>query len=116
MVQSPIFAKTYDLLRWLVPRTTKFPREHRFGLAERIQEAGYRLQHHLICAAKEPAPARQAAYLRAADVDLSELRTLLRLSRDLGLLKAGGYEHGAEMMAEVGRLLGGWQKKVSSDK
>ncbi len=38
MQQSPIFSKTYDLLTWLVPATTKFPREHRFVMAHKVQE------------------------------------------------------------------------------
>ena len=38
MQQSPIFTKTYDLLTWLLPATTKFPREHRFVMAKAVQE------------------------------------------------------------------------------
>ena len=37
MKQSPIFTKTYDLLRWLIPQTVKFPRQQRFVLAEAVQ-------------------------------------------------------------------------------
>ena len=37
MKQSPIFTRTYDLLRWLIPATIKFPREQRFVLAEAVQ-------------------------------------------------------------------------------
>ena len=38
MQESPIFTKTYDLLTWLLPATTKFPREHRFVMAKAVQE------------------------------------------------------------------------------
>jgi four helix bundle protein len=110
--QSPIFVSTYELLRWLVPRTTKFPREHRFGLAQKIAETAYRFQHRLLEAVKEPDTRRRAAFLRAADVDLAELRILLRLSLDLGLLKASSYGHVAALTDEAGRLLGGWMRKL----
>jgi len=109
--QSPIFVTTYELLRWLVPKMTKFPREHRFGLATKIAETAYRFQHRLLQAVKEPEARRRVAFLRAADVDLAELRTLLRLSLDLGLLRVGSYGHIAALADEAGRLLGGWMKK-----
>ena len=37
MPESPIFTRTYDLIRWLIPVTMKFPRMQRFVLAERLQ-------------------------------------------------------------------------------
>jgi hypothetical protein len=37
MKESPIFTRTYDLLRRLIPVTIKFPRQQRFVLAEAIQ-------------------------------------------------------------------------------
>lgn len=110
--QSPIFVTTYELLRWIVPKMTKFPREHRFGLAQKILDTVYRFQHRLLQAIKEPDARRRAAFLHAADVDLAELRILLRLSLDLELLKTGGYRHIAALTDEAGRLLGGWLKKL----
>ena len=44
MQESPIFTKTYDFLLWLMPATTKFPREQRFLLARFIQETALRFQ------------------------------------------------------------------------
>jgi hypothetical protein len=110
MKQSPIFTRTYDLLRWLIPQTIKFPRQQRFVLAEAVQRTALRFQEELIEAAyaEEPLPA-----LRRADVTLVKLRTYLRLCRDLELLAFNQYEHVARMVDEIGRLLGGWIKKVS---
>jgi four helix bundle protein len=109
---SPVFVKVYDLLAWLVPRTLKFPREHRFTLASRIQTRAFDLQRALVQAAKASDAAGQAVALRQADVELAELRLCLRLSVDLDLLERRSYEHAARLMDEVGRLLGGWQKKI----
>jgi hypothetical protein len=110
MKQSPIFTRTYDLLRWLIPQTVKFPRQQRFVLAEAVQRTALRFQEELIEAAyaETPLPA-----LRRADITLVKLRTYLRLCRDLELLAFNQYEHGARMVDEIGRLLGGWIKKVS---
>jgi hypothetical protein len=109
MKQSPIFSKTYDLLRWLLPVTVKFPREHRFVLATTVQQTALQFQERIVEAvrAEDPRPG-----LHQADTDLTKLRLYLRLCRDLKLLSPGQYEHVARMVNEVGRLLGGWIKRT----
>jgi hypothetical protein len=107
--ESPIFSRTYDLVRWLIPMTIKFPRQQRFVLAEAVQRVVLRLQEDLIEAVRLPDP---VPALRQADVDLTKLRFYLRLCLDLKLVSMGQYEHAAGMMAEIGRLLGGWKKSL----
>lgn len=109
MKESPIFTRTYDLLRWLIPATVKFPRQQRFVLAAAIQQAALGFQEKIIEAAyaQKPRP-----FLQEADATLSKLRLHLRLSHDLGLLGKGQYWHAAKMVDEIGKLLGGWLKTV----
>lgn len=108
MQESPIFTRTYDFLRWLLPATLKFPRQHRFVLAEALQRKAFDLQDALIAAGQgNDIPAS----LRRADTALASLRLYLRLSRDLGILADSRYEHGARCLEEIGRLLGAWRKR-----
>ena len=107
MQESPIFTRTYDLLRWLLPVTVRFPRQHRFVLAQSLQRTALELQERLIEASRGP---RTLERLQAADVTLTKLRFYLRLSHDLGLLPTRGYAHGAQRVDEIGRLLGAWIK------
>ena len=109
MKESPIFTKTYDLLIWLIPATVKFPRQHRFVLANTLQQSGLRFQEQIIAAALTADPRPQ---LEQADITLAQLRTQLRLTHDLGLLNKGQYRHVAGMVNEIGKLLGGWLKTV----
>jgi len=109
MKESPIFAKTYDLLRWLIPVTVKFPREHRFVLAAAVQATTLQFQERLIEAARAAEPRRK---LEEADTDLTKLRFYLRLCRDLELISLGQYGHVARLVSEVGQLLGGWLKSA----
>lgn len=108
---SPIFTQTYDLLRWLLPATLNFPKSQRGVLARRLQYHAFTFYELLVDAAMSDAP---EPTLRAADRTLTKLRHYLRLSRELGLLKPGQYEHVSKMVVEIGRLLGGWLKKVRS--
>ena len=108
MKESPIFAKTYDFLKWLVPLTVKFPRHQRFVVAQAMQQSALSLQERLIEAVRLPDTAR---HLQVADVELDKLRFYLRLSYDLGYINLGQQRHGGQMIAEIGRLLGSWRKK-----
>ena len=112
MQESPIFSKTYDLLLWLMPATTKFPREQRFVMAKNVQETALRFQEALIEAGVGHGRSRNRALVQA-DVELTKLRFYLRLCKDMKLLKLNQYKHVASMVAEVGRLLGGWRKSIT---
>lgn len=113
MSDSPIFAKIHKLNLWLLPRTLKFAREYRFSLASRIQTCAFNLQRALITAAKSATVNARTDALAQADIELAELRALLRLATELKLLDAHGYAHAALLAEEVGRLLGGWQKTIA---
>lgn len=109
MQQSPIFSKTYDFLLWLLPLTAKFPRQQRFVLASALQQEALAFQGYLIETAHKKS---DIAPLQAADIELDKLRTHLRISRDLKLITPSQYEYAARMLVEIGKLLGGWQKKM----
>ncbi len=109
MNESPIYSKTYDLLVWLLPAATRFPRAHRFGLGENVTHKALSLQETLIAAGMHRDTSR-LGLLKKADVELAQLRQTLRLCHDLQLFSTGQYEHVARMLVEIGRLLGGWIK------
>jgi len=112
MKESPLYARTYDLLLWLIPQTNKFPRVHRFGLAEKIQNVLFAFQDNLIAAGKARSKQDKLKKLQDADVQLEQLRVWIRLSRDLDIIQLNQYEHVSRMVSEVGRLLGAWIKKL----
>ena len=111
MNESPVYSRTYDLLLWLLPQATKFPRLHRFGLGERLVRRALDFQEALIAAGQRQGAERRALLLQA-DSLLAQVRFLLRLSKDLELISLSQYEHAARLQTEVGRLLGAWLKKT----
>lgn len=112
MKQSPIFVRTHDLVLWLVQRTESFPRSQRFVLTKRLQDAALDFQEKLIEAGLSR-DSDQRRYLAEADIELGKLRFYLRLCHELTWLSTGQYAHVSRMVAEVGRLLGGWVKSTS---
>jgi four helix bundle protein len=111
MNQSPIFARTYDFLAWLIPLTVKFPRHQRFVMAAALQRETLRFQELLIEAAHQKKP---GDVLTAADAELDKVRTHLRLSLEMGLVQPSQYEHAARLLTEIGKLLGGWMKTLQT--
>ncbi len=114
MKESPIFARTHDLLLWLIPQTLKFPREQRFVMAQRVQDTALDLQEELLEAALSKGR-RQTQLLAQADITLARLRFHLRLCHELKLLEVSQYHHVANMVTEIGRLLGGWRKSAGGE-
>lgn len=113
MADSPIFAKTYDFLVWLIPQTLKFPKSQRFVLAQRLHDSALNF-HELLIRARKVRPNREV--LVQADVELEKVRLHLRLAHELRLLSAGQYEHASRAVVEIGRLLGGWLKRDPDDR
>ena len=109
MGDSPLFVKTYDLLKYLLPVTQKFPKSQRFVMAERIQDAALDLYECLLEARKVDLLTRRDV-LRRADVELEKLRLHLRLSMELEYLKFPQYKHASGYVVEVGRMLGAWRQ------
>ena len=107
--EMPIFTRTFDLLTWLLPATNHFPRAHRHGFTSRLLDAAFDLRERLEEANLRRGGARRER-LRLADEALARVRLYLRLAKRWGWLSAGQYAHVAEIIAEIGRLLGGWQK------
>jgi len=109
----PIFTRTYDLLTWLLPATNHFPRAHRHTFTRRLLDAAFDLRERLEEANLRHGRARLER-LALADEALAWVRVYLRLATRWGWLSDGQYEHGATMVAEIGRLLSGWQKATRS--
>ena len=106
-IETPVFSKTYDLLRWLVPVTLNFPRAQRFVAAAALQDGAQALLRQLLHAQRSTQP---LGPLTAADATLAQLKINWRLAHDWQLVSPGQFEHGMRLMEEVGRLLGGWQR------
>jgi four helix bundle protein len=106
-----IFTRTYDFVSWLIPLTMHFPRSQRFVTTKRLQDAALTFQE-LIIEANAQRGQQRLEKLRAADAELIKVRLYLRLSERWEWISTGQYQHASTMVAEIGRLLGGWKKTV----
>ena len=100
-----IFEKVYQLVRWLYPTIQKFPKSQRFVLGQQIENISLDVLRGII---RANASRTKLPILYEASVDLDTLRILLRLAKDLKFLSIRQYAFAAELVNEVGKLLGGW--------
>ena len=107
--EMPIFAKCYDFLGWLVPLTRHFPRLHRQTITRRLLDAALDFQEQLL-EANGLRGQQRLVCLQQADISLSKVRLYLRLAHRLRWIDNRQYEHASRLVAELGRLLGGWQR------
>ena len=110
-----IFTRTFDFVSWLIPRTLDFPRSQRFVVTKRLQDAALDFYERILEANGCKGKARLEK-LRQADVALDKVRHCLRLASRWGWLSGGQYRHAAVMVAELGRLLGGWIRQTTGKK
>lgn len=95
----------HELLRWLIPHLDKFPRVRRFTLGERIEDGVLEVLELLV----ETAYTRnKEAPLRRANLRLEIVRHLWRLAHELKVIATRQYEHGAKLIDDLGRQIGGW--------
>ena len=108
---APVVGKAYDLVLWILPKTEKFPRFHRHSVGDRLVSNALDLLLSLVEAAYA---VEKAELIRQAGEKTNAVRYLLRISKDLRLLSVDSYGFAAEHLDEIGRMIGGWQKSVST--
>lgn len=95
------------MLDWLLPKAERFPKVYRSTVTQRLMDAALNFQEAILEANVYEDKIR-LRHLRHADVQLHKVRLYLRLVHRWGWLTVGQYEHVSGMVAEIGRLLGGW--------
>ena len=111
--QLIVIIKTYDLILWSCNHTSRFPRNHRFVLGERIERNLYNLLETLIRAKYTK---HRQQLLEDANLTLEILRFQMRLAKDLQCLKVNSYGFAATAIDEIGRLVGGSLRSRGEEK
>ncbi len=106
---APLYVEAHDLAAWVLERTGGW-RVEAAALAGATSAAACDLVTATSLALTFPD--RRAVHLEQADESIVRLRTLLRLARRLGWLSAGGLRFAAGRLRAIGRMVGGWRKRV----
>ncbi len=105
---APLYIEAHDLARWVLERTGSWPATS--PLQTRLSQAACDLLEAVSLALTFPL--QRATFLRLADGAVVRIRVLLRLARDLGMVSTSGVRFAAGRLRIIGRMLGGWRKRV----
>jgi hypothetical protein len=108
----PIQQAAYDLVLALVPTIEAMPRIHRFTLGDRLINLGYEIIEQVTITRYSR---EKRDKLRRINLLLERLRVLLRLAVDLRAIPVKAYGRLGAMVNEVGRMAGGWSRKLARD-
>ncbi len=109
-----IYTKTLAYIVWLFPAVNTFPKAQRFVLGQQLENAALEFLKQVIRANNQTAKADRLAELKRADVELAVVRALARVAYELKFLSHGQFVFATGAMAELGKMLGGWQKQTAS--
>ena len=100
----------HNLLVWLIPHLDSFPRNRRFTLGERLESGVIEILELLVQAAYTR---NKCDLLKGANVRLAVVRHLWRMAHELKTIPTRRYAHGAKLLEDLGKQIGGWLKNVN---
>ena len=105
-----ILQKTYDMIEYGYIALRQFPKSERHTLAAEIKRSMYELLRLIIRGNKKYF---KKTTLQDVDIELDNLRYLIRLGQSLGFLPFKKYEVWSKLLNEIGKMLGGWIKSTA---
>ena len=106
-----IFKRLYDLSKWYMNHTAKFPKSHRFSMAVKIEN---NLLETIELITRANVQKNKVGNLIAADEKLLFLKILTRMSFEMKFINVGSYEYASKELVEIGKMLGAWLKQQKS--
>jgi len=98
-----------DLLKCVIPKVGRFPRQVRHGLGSRIEAAHPDVLESLV-EAQYSRGSRRGESLEFANRRLQVARHLLRLACEMTLLSEQSLVHAAKLQVDLGMPVGAWRK------
>ncbi|MDP2361026.1 MAG: diversity-generating retroelement protein Avd [bacterium] len=108
---APLLEHWNRFLDWLLDRLERFPRDARFTISQRMANLALDALEAIIEAAytKDRVP-----ILRRLNLILEKLRVMVRISHRRRYLSTDQYEHAAENLLTIGRMVGGWLRHAAA--
>ena len=113
MKQLILGQKIYDFTLWAVNHTGKFPKNHRFSFGITIEQ---NLIETLSLVQRLNMLGYNQNFINKVDVNIEQLKILFRLVTDLKFINLKSYEFASIQIDEIGRIFGGWIKKLRGEK
>lgn len=103
--------KAKELIKYIDVYTRQFPKYQKYVLGERLRNQSQDLIDLIITINKKHYKKTDLSLL---DVRHEQLRVNVNISYELELVEYDRYHHLANLINEIGRMIGGWFKAINS--
>ena len=103
--ELPIIEACLDLIRWFVPLLQRLPRQHRFGLGDRLIGHLYHLLEQLVLARYARA---KLPILEPLKAHIVVIQLQIRLLHQFQMIELQRYEHASRLITAIAKQHSGW--------
>lgn len=111
MSNETIISKTYNFVKSTLQAVEMMPKSYKFTFGDRLQTMAADLLELSIEAYYAPRNEKRRLLLKI-NILLEKMRHFFRLGYELGLYNSKKYEHFAQQLNEIGKMIGGWLKSL----
>lgn len=101
----PIIEACLDLIHWFIPLLHRLPRQHKFGLADRLIGNLYHLLEQLVHARYARA---KLPILEPLKAHIVVIQLQVRLLHQFHLIDMRRYEHASRLITSIAKQHSGW--------
>lgn len=109
-----VWRKAHDLVLEIYKVTKEFPKEEKFGLVSQLRRSASSVPTNIVEGHKRKSRKEYLYFLNTADSSLEETKYHLILCKDLGYINEIIFNRLSEISDEVGKMLYGLQKSLTS--
>ena len=113
MAEVPVIRKLYEFYGELHASILLFPKVDKHTLGQTLQAKSLQLMETILLASRMSGGTKKDMLLRA-NSQLDLLKLLIRLGNDIKAIKQKQYLVLEERLQEIGKMLGGWLRSLSS--
>jgi four helix bundle protein len=110
-----VWQKGMDLVEAVYRSTREFPKEEIYGLTSQLRRAAVSIPSNISEGQSRNSPGEFLHHLGIARGSLSEAETQVMISRRLGYLTSESEQTLLELTSEIGRLLNGLLRSLTTD-
>jgi len=109
-----VWQKAHNLVLKVYKITKKFPEEEKYGLVGQLRRSAASIPTNIVEGFKRKSKKDYAHFINIADSSLEETKYHIILANDLGYIKEDTFDELMELCDEVGRMLFGFHKKLTT--
>lgn len=109
-----VWQKAHNLVIDIYKVTEDFPTEEKYGLVAQLRRSAASIPTNIVEGFKRKSKTDYAHFINIADTSLEETKYHLILSKDLGYLKEDDFDNLNNICDEIGRMLYGFHKKLTT--